>query len=275
MSHISSPAVPSSPTGEISEPSNTDLGEKKNSDILRTLGDGTEDEASLERRGEINALQRHRYKMFSLNIKSKEKIDTSIGLLRTEESLREVVQEEISIRESDTRDSTTTKRLQFLRAEYQVLAHEWWYCRSNLAPTGQLQAFELWRSHPQWYMHSELVKDCAGRQGCCARKCGCCLNRKIDASRSLGKGHCTFNCGCCAKSRGFEFSEQQKVHLKKLYKLDWASHYRTAWIWNVSIWGLTADSWANPFDMIIAPPTYEQSEANKMPELTEKMEAIP
>lgn len=266
----------SSPNGEVSGFSNTKPKEPKEG--LSILGDGLNSEVDLEKDGQINTLQRWRYRESVLALGRSKITDASFDLLDVEQELRELVQEEITIRENQNDGSLTDKsaaeeRLQTLNSKYQVLAQRWWLYRSNLELKAQVRGFELWRSHPQWYMHSELVKDCAGRQGCCARGCGCCLNRKVDASRSLGVGHCTLECGCCAKARNSEFSHSQKAYLKKLYKLDGGNeNYRAIWIGRVSIWGLTGNSWANPFDMIKAtptiktPPTYEQSEANEKTE---------
>lgn len=263
MSPVSSTAARSSPNGEMPAPSNTKTPKEQLSNQHMMPGDKLQTELDLERGGRINALQRFRSTQSeNLFCDCPDLADYSDDLLNTEQELREVVQEEISIREELGCDSATTKRLEFLSTEYQVLARAWWFYRSNLEPSGQERAFELWRSNPQWYMHSELVKDCAGQQGCCARKCGCCLNRKIDASRSLGRGHCTLECGCCAKARGSQFSESQKADLKKLSMLG-ERGYRSFRISALSIFGIFANSRENPFDMIIAPPSYEESEASK------------
>lgn len=138
----------------------------------------------------------------------------------------------------------------------------------------QSRGFDLWRSHPRWYMHRELIKHCAGRQGCCARGCGCCVDRKIDPSRRLGVGHCTLECGCCRRARGFEVSEEDKKSLKEEFKnnKDSKRSYRLIRMRPVSIWGLTGDNWENPFDMIDAPPSYDQIEAKEKKSLVGRLQ---
>lgn len=105
-------------------------------------------------------------------------------------------------------------------------------------------------------MHSVLVEDCAGRQGCCASKCGCCRKRKIDPMRKLGVGHCTFGCGCCRRFRGVDISEEDRKSLKEEFRKevgDLVRHRNT----RVAIWGLVGESFESPFDMIDAPPSYQ------------------
>jgi hypothetical protein len=115
-------------------------------------------------------------------------------------------------------------------------------------------------------MHRDLIKDCAGRQGCCARACGCCVNRNIDDSRTLGAGHCTLECGCCERARGFRVSNEEKKRLKELYKIKRqkeGADFRSNSITRLSIWGLFGNSWKDPFDMIDdAPPSYEEIPKN-------------
>ncbi|CAG7933918.1 unnamed protein product [Penicillium olsonii] len=218
-------------------------------------GEKTEVEIKLERDGDINALQRYRYLNWRENATH---LDVSNELLDTEENLREVVQEELAIKEGDAPPGTNTQeRLGILNTKYWLLSQRWWYCRSGLGDC-QSRAFNLWRSHPRWYLHSSLVEECAGRQGCCARGCGCCQNRKLLPSRSLGAGHCSLECACCRKARGFEVSVVNKKLLKEQIKKNLENRgnritrYRL-----VSIWGLVNNSQKSPFDMIDAPPSYE------------------
>lgn len=223
-------------------------------------GDMTDTDILLEKKGDIHALQRHRYQDYFDNL-SKVYVDGCPNLLNTEEKLREVVQEEIANQEKGCPSTGGSNRLQFLNARYWSLSQEWWRWRSALHPGPQLWGFELWRSHPRWYMHRDLVNDCVGRQGCCARGCGCCVNRKIDDSRILGVGHCTLGCACCERARGFKVPEEEKQRLKELYKisLDKGEDFRSRAIVRVSIWGITGSSWRDPFDMIEdAPPSYEE-----------------
>ncbi|KAJ5847839.1 hypothetical protein N7455_011796 [Penicillium solitum] len=132
------------------------------------IGDKTSEEVDLEQSGDINALQRYRFVLHWNNYRTRPP-SFSRKLLFVEEDLREVVQEEISIKEG----------LDALNVKYWLLEQIWWHHRSCLEDGFQLRVFQLWRSHPKWYMHRVLVEDCAGRQGCCARECGCCLNPPI------------------------------------------------------------------------------------------------
>jgi hypothetical protein len=79
----------------------------------RLLGDKGDSEIKKEKNGNINALQRHRYVAF--RDRPFTTPDVSCNLLNTEEELREVVQEEIAIREGDHPSSVNSKdRLPFL-----------------------------------------------------------------------------------------------------------------------------------------------------------------
>ncbi|KAJ5138724.1 uncharacterized protein N7515_003572 [Penicillium bovifimosum] len=231
-------------------------------------GDKFGPEIQHEKDGNINALQRHRYITFRNYHASSQLRDVSGNLLNTEEELREVVQEEIAIREGDHTSSENSKdRLLSLNAKYWTLSQEWWRWRSGLAHGFQSRGFELWRSHPKWYMHRDLIEECAGRQGCCARACGCCVNRDIDDSRTLGAGHCTLECGCCERARGFKVSNEEKKRLEELYKIDKqaedkGSDFHSLRISRLSIWGLVGDSRKDPFDMIDAKPSYEEMPKN-------------
>ena len=234
-------------------------------------GEKTEMEIKLERDEDINALQRYRYLTWCKNAIHPE---VSYELLDTEESLREVVQEEISIKEGTaTPGVNAQERLRILNTKYWLLSQRWWYCRSDLEDI-QLRAFKLWRSHPQWYMHRALVEECAGRQGCCARGCGCCLNRKLLPSRSLGIGHCTLECACCRRARGFEVSPTDKKLLKEQFKNTVQERgYRITRYRQVSIWGLVGESLEDPFDMIDAPPSYDQIEKKGVKGLLDTVQA--
>ncbi|KGO78251.1 hypothetical protein PITC_036190 [Penicillium italicum] len=221
-------------------------------------GDKDDFEVSLEQSGDINLLQRYRLKNYF-----KEPRNDTTGpffdlhkLFFIEEDLREVVQEEISIKEEyETLNKDARERLQALHIKYWLLMQKWADYRSCLDDGFLRRAFELWRSHPKWYMHRILVEDCANRQGCCARGCGCCLNRKINPTHTLGVGHCTFECACCRRARGFEISEDDKVLLKahRREEMKLLPKHR---IIRVAIWGLVGGSYESPFDMIDAPPTY-------------------
>ncbi|KAJ5952494.1 uncharacterized protein N7479_010907 [Penicillium vulpinum] len=228
---------------------------------LGTLkGDKYQWEVDLEQSGDINTLQRYRLIQYGRQVR-KDKSAPPFNLhklLFVEEDLREVVQEEISFKEEHkTLNKDAEERLSALNVKYWLLMQTWVDYRSCLEQGYLQRAFELWRSHPQWYMDRMLVDDCASRQGCCARACGCCLNRSIDPAHTLGVGHCTFECGCCRRARGFEIPEEDKKLLKARRREE-MSHFPTHRIIRVTIWGLVGDSYDSPFDMIDAPPTYGQ-----------------
>lgn len=197
--------------------------------------------------------------------------DVSPLLLSTEEDLCEVVQEEIAIQQTDTGSlkSEGSTRLDYLQEKYWELSQKWWRWRFALEPGAQERAFELWRSHPRWYMHRELIKECTSRQGCCSRDCGCCVSRKIDESRHLGVGHCTLECACCERARGFKISSKTKERVKKMSQIEYSAEksaildYRSLKIIRLSMFGITGGNWKNPFDMIEdVPPGYDQISKN-------------
>ena len=220
----------------------------------RLIGDKTSEEVDLEQRGDINALQRYRFVLHWNKYRTRPP-SSSRKLLFVEEDLREVVQEEISIKEGlDALSKDAKEKLDALNVKYRLLEQLWWHHRSCLEDGFQLRGFQLWRSHPKWYMHRVLVEDCAGRQGCCARECGCCLNRKT--TRTLGVGHCTVECGCCRRARGFDFSEEDKRLLKERCREEITNITRHR-LTRVAIWGLVGGSYDSPFDLIDAPPSYD------------------
>ncbi|CAG8403968.1 unnamed protein product [Penicillium salamii] len=210
-------------------------------------GDTTDTDIFLGSKGNINSLQRYRYRDYFDNLREIY-LDVCPNLLNTEEMLREVVQEEITNREKGCLSTGSSNRLQFLNARYWSLSQEWWRWRSALHPGTQLWGFELWRSHPRWYMHRDLVNDCVGRQGLTTRGI-------------LGIGHCTLECACCERARGFKVSDEEKQRLKELYKisLEDREEFRSRAIVRTSIWGITGGSWKDPFEVIDdAPPSYEE-----------------
>ncbi|CAG8240000.1 unnamed protein product [Penicillium nalgiovense] len=155
----SSSLHPSSPTKQATHHSLMDMvmGDEKPSSLLHWSsptkhtplnptdmaigGEKSETEIKLERNGNINALQRYRYLTWRKNAIHPE---VSYELLDTEESLREVVQEEISIKEGTaTSGVNAQERLRILNTKYWLLSQRWWYCRSDLEDL-QLRAFKLW-----------------------------------------------------------------------------------------------------------------------------------
>ena len=174
-------------------------------------------EAHPEKSKDINKLQRYRLAEYCAKIRRNNNLSPfdQHKLFFVEEDLREVVQEEISIKEEhNILKKNAEERLYALNVKYWLLMQEWVDCRSCFRIGWLQRAFELWRSHPKWYMHRTLVEDCASRQGCCAHGCGCCLNRKIDPTHTLGVGHCTVECRCCRRARGFDISEEDKKLLR-------------------------------------------------------------
>ena len=217
-------------------------------------GDKNHWEVGLERSGDINNLQRYRLHQYFAEVKrdNLQPPFISYKLLFTEEDIREVVQEEISIKEGLALTKDTKERLGILNAKYWLLKQKWWHYYARLEDGYQRRAFDLWRSHPKWYMHRILVEDCASRQGCCARGCGCCIDRKIDPIRGLGVGHCTFKCGCCRRARGVDICDEETNVLKEQWReeINYLPRHR---IMRVSIWRLVGDSYESPFDMIDIP----------------------
>lgn len=215
----------------------------------------TAEEAKHANKGNVHALQQYRYnKFFGVSHAYK---DVSLRLLNTEHELREVVQEEISV-ENEIRklgpEGDLGERLHDLNIRFHVLKDKWYFYKSSLHAGVLFRAFDLWRSHPRWYMHTILVADCADREGCCSRQCGCCLNRDTGPGRRLGVGHCTLQCGCCQKARGFSNPGKYLASLRTELNGD-SRIFRSGWYIRASIWGLMNGSEKNPFDMIEAPPS--------------------
>ncbi|KAJ5498561.1 hypothetical protein N7453_007612 [Penicillium expansum] len=78
-----------------------------------------------------------------------------------------------------------------------------------MLPPGPLkQDYDATRQDPTWYLRKQLVEDCIGRGGCCARGCDCCEDR-APAQFKKGVGHCTAGCSCCASERGFEHTAEE------------------------------------------------------------------
>lgn len=228
-------------------------------------GDTTVKEALLERYGSIDRLQRYRLYRWMKNGGSLN-TDPVMMLLGVEGEIRQIVQKELSLKDKVKRipekdilgAESLYQELDGLSKEYWWLERKWWWCRGNFTSGPLTRAFELWRSHPRWYMHPVLREDCTNKGGCCGRGCGCCVNRAISPARQLGHGHCTVECACCRKARGFDFDTNQKkrveewfdyspvggqkaVDNKKMYL------YRVYW---ASIWGIVVDSDKSPFDLV-------------------------
>jgi hypothetical protein len=151
---------------------------------------------------------------------------------------------------------TVQIQLQVLNKRYWLLERVWWKHRYNFS--GPLcRAFDLWRSHSQWYLHNTIIECCAARGGCCGLSCGCCINRKIPEGRKLGVGHCTDECECCKARTSFNLSDmQERDHACSAFDLDLSnSYYLTLSL--ASIYGLSPsamfDDERSPFELIRQP----------------------
>lgn len=142
--------------------------------------------------------------------------------------------------------------LKALSEEYCALEREWWDWRRKFLEGPLTRGFELWRSHPQWYMHPVLREDCAKRGGCCGRDCGCCVRRLVSVCRNLEAGHCSIE--CCRKFRGFDLSLQQKAKYKRQFAgRDGEGSRQNQYYYRIylaSIWGLWSSSNESPFTLV-------------------------
>lgn len=228
-------------------------------------GDKTDFELELEAKGDLNALQQYRYERYYFLIKNANP-DESPELLGVETSIRETCQEEARMNEKllhamtengsgdDLQIQDIKKKLDALNQRYWLAERDWWAYRSGFPEGALTRGFDLWRSHPRWYMHRVLVEDCVGRGGCCGRECGCCIHREKGSARKHGVGHCTVECGCCIKSRGFELSKEQKDTISRLFDVsaDCKDQYFYRMV-RASLWGLLDGSYDSPFDLIQDP----------------------
>ncbi|KAJ5484263.1 hypothetical protein N7453_012217 [Penicillium expansum] len=218
----------------------------------------TQDEIEIEESGDIDALQRYRWKRRDLFN------GRTIELLQIEQDLRDIVQQEQwLVQKPEATGSWPLYRndvqaeLQALDKKYWLLERQWWQVRNSFVEGPLIRGFSLWRSHPLWYMHRVLFEDCMRRGGCCSRRCGCCVDRKLNETRQLGAGHCTMACGCCHQSRSFELTRGEKKKIVKDFHIVNDNTFYRQRINRVSIWGLSLDSHDSPFDLIVMPPGYE------------------
>ncbi|KAJ5355813.1 hypothetical protein N7517_010422 [Penicillium concentricum] len=112
-------------------------------------------------------------------------------------------------------------QLQKWDEERDALQKRYWYqqrklytCQCNIASGPIKLAYESLRENPKWWMQKELVKDCAGRGGCCGRGCGCCEKREPTPGRRMGAGHCTSEFACYVSSQGFEFTTEEEDNIR-------------------------------------------------------------
>ncbi|CAI7573094.1 unnamed protein product [Penicillium bialowiezense] len=197
-------------------------------------GDRSENEVMLENKGNINTLQRYRYVQYHQHSYYP---DVAPKLLNTEEDLREVVQEELAIRERELfSDKNSKERFHHLKVRYWSLSQEWWRWRSAIQHGPGSRAFELWRSHPRWDAALVLVAVV-----------------RIDQSTTpaaLGLG----------TARGFKVFNPEKTKLKELYKVNTekGTDFFSRFFVRLSMFGMAGGSWKDPFELIEdAPPSYE------------------
>lgn len=206
------------------------------------------------------------------------KTDSTYGkLFEIERGLRNLAQIERVIldtasdthKDENSSDTELSTFLNEIRQEYYVRDSMWWYIRMQLPADSAARGFDLWRSHPRWYLHRVLREDCAQQGGCCARACGCCL-LPPRPDRARGAGHCTFACRCCEKARGFEFDEENFELLRDMSFLGPTSINESKCaiaggrydrLKTVLLFGLDQGSHKNPFKMIderveFKPPMY-------------------
>ncbi|CAG7923274.1 unnamed protein product [Penicillium olsonii] len=225
------------------------------------IGDHKQDEIELENSVNVCALQRYRWVVFS----HEEKPTDIAGLLRVEVRLRENTQAQMRLTAklqealTDPLQKMLIPELQEqiakLSSEYWDLEMQWWEIKCGFYLGPLTRGIDFWRAQPRWYMHPVLIEDCAGRGGCCARGCGCCVRRERQWGRKLAAGHCTAECGCCEKARGFELSDEQKTRLRKLIQPENGTvHYEK--IRFASLLGLEVGNFENPLDRINAPKIY-------------------
>lgn len=234
-------------------------------------------EKRLEKKGEIYALQAFRSKMSGRHEIAYSRKEHVAEFLQSERRLREIAQREISLaagieRKSPEEQAKINDKLDTLRADYFLEDLRRERLRSYFIDESLNRAFDLWRSHPYWYLHKTLIDDCATRGGCCGRACGCCRNRKLPPQRRSAVGHCTLECLCCQVSRDFEshrLGDTAKKWVNEMFPLDPQKNYKYYLkIMMASIYGIKLGSTHNPFDLIDIPPEYEESESSERTSLT-------
>lgn len=110
---------------------------------------------------------------------------------------------------ADDKGQFTTSQPQCYERELESLNPDYMDCcqtESKLGvnlPEGLFgRAFRETRKDPKWYSCEWLRQNCAGRGGCCARKCGCCEKSRNTNRAKWAHGHCTSVCGCCIRILG-------------------------------------------------------------------------
>lgn len=215
-------------------------------------GEKSPEEIALEEAGNLNALQRYRHKIHKRT--TYEHHPPITELLETEEDFRHHFQLELSLRERNDQSEEVQEDPKAQRKLLWMLSREWWMLKNEFGGVVK-RACDLWRSHPRWYTHQVLVEDCVGKQGCCSRDCGCCVNRPIDPTRRIGVGNCILACECCREARGFDLSKEEHERIQGYYDY---RNTRNAYdrIELAAFWGLCVDSCESPFDMIDESPVF-------------------
>jgi hypothetical protein len=170
-------------------------------------------ENELEKSGDINALQRYRRDryFYELDLHGCSDPLAVLDVLETERQLRETAQKMMRLRDQIEQNKQEVEDLQKICL---YLERQWGEKRSAFCDGPLTRAFDLWRSHPRWYMHRVLREDCAARGGCCSRECGCCLDRNLGSALKHAAGHCTAECGCCREAEGSALSETKELELR-------------------------------------------------------------
>jgi hypothetical protein len=158
-----------------------------------------------------------RYKNY-LKFESDMLADIIIAEYKVRQTLqqKETLERKIRTLEKLPENDEDEKRLQLCHQELEIvkrnhgLNEQRMFADESMIPPGPLKReYDAMRQDPTWYLRKELIEDCIGRGGCCARGCACCMNRAF-AYYKRGVGHCTVGCGCCASERGFEYTAGEK-----------------------------------------------------------------
>lgn len=179
-------------------------------------------ENTLEDAGYIQLAQIVRFRFFwnnDANDGGRKALEWSHGIIEADIEARWIVQREIYVGEevraldkamalcADGQKATELyQQLNTYQTELQDLDKRYWnQSRRHWRLEGDMpggvisRAFKACREDPDWYLSTWLRQDCAGRGGCCGRRCGCC-EKPRETERGWSRGHCTSACGCCVRS---------------------------------------------------------------------------
>lgn len=96
------------------------------------------------------------------------------------------------------------------------------------------------RRNTQWERSEWLHAQCAERNGCCARGCGCCQGPRAEVTMK-GTGHFTLACLCCENNRRFSVDSSEGLSqdlLPSASNLDVCdARYHNGWV-KAFVWGL-------------------------------------